>query len=183
MANNTDNKLITLAKRYSDAIMEIAKEKNELDNVFEDLKNVVSVYDYSKDMRNFLEHPAIAAKDKKELIQSIFEGKISNDTLNLLYTLLDKNKFYLIDTILYCYENSLNEAKNILKVDVISAIEIDEDLKENLKSKLEAKLHKSIALHYEINPDIIAGLVLKIKDKTIDGSMAHKLQSMQKQLA
>lgn len=183
MANNIDNKLIAVSKRYSDAILEIAKEKNELDNVFEDLKNVVSVYDYSKEMRDFLEHPAIAVKDKKELVHSVFDGKISVDTMNLLYTLLDKNKFKLVDTILYCYENSLNEAKNILKVEVISAVEIDNDLKENLKSKLEAKLKKTVAMDYQIRPEIIAGLILKIKDKTIDGSIAHKLQAMKKQLA
>ena len=180
---NIDNKLIATARRYSDAIIEIAKEKGELDNIYEDLKNIAAVYDYSNELRDFLSHPAIAHKDKKELIGSIFEGKISNDTLNLLYTLLDKNKFNLIDTILYCYESSLNEAKNILKVDVISAVEIDNDLKEKLKSKLESKLKKSVDLNYEIKTEIIAGLILKIKDKTIDGSMAYKLQTMKKQLA
>ncbi len=183
MTTNIDKRLISLSRRYSDAILDIAKEKNELDNVFSDLKNVVTVYDYSDEMREFLAHPAISHKDKKELIQSVFEGKISTVTLNLLYTLVDKNKFNLIDTILFCYENSLNEAKNILKVDVISAVEIDNDLKENLKLKLESKLKKSVALNYEIRPEIIAGLILKIKDKTIDGSMAHKLQAMKKQLA
>ena len=103
--------------------------------------------------------------------------------MNFLFTLVDRNKFNLIDTILYCYENSLNDAKNILKVNVISAVEIDNDLKENLKSKLETKLRKAVVLDYEIKPEIIAGLILKIKDKTIDGSMAHKLQEMKKQLA
>ena len=117
MTTNIDKRLISLSRRYSDAILDIAKEKNELDNVFSDLKNVVTVYDYSDEMREFLAHPAISHKDKKELIQSVFEGKISTVTLNLLYTLVDKNKFNLIDTILYCYENSLNEAKNILKSD------------------------------------------------------------------
>ena len=180
---NIDNKLISVAKRYSDAILEVAKERNELDAVFEDLKNAVNVYDYSEDLRAFLSHPAIPAKDKKELVKSVFEGKVADITMNFLFTLVDRNKFNLIDTILYCYENSLNDAKNILKVNVISAVEIDNDLKENLKSKLETKLRKVVVLDYEIKPEIIAGLILKIKDKTIDGSMAHKLQEMKKQLA
>lgn len=183
MAKNIDNKLIAVSKRYSDAILQIAAEKNELDSVFEDLKNIADVYDYSKEMRDFLGHPAIAVKDKKDLVSSVFEGKISTDTLNLLYTLVDKNKFNLVDTILSCYENSLCEAKNILKVDVISAVEVDDDLKENLKIKLESKLKKTVSLNYEIRPEILAGLILKIKDKTIDGSMASKLKSMRKQLA
>ena len=148
MTTNIDKRLISLSRRYSDAILDIAKEKNELDNVFSDLKNVVTVYDYSDEMREFLAHPAISHKDKKELIQSVFEGKISTVTLNLLYTLVDKNKFNLIDTILFCYENSLNEAKNILKVDVISAVEIDNDLKENLKLKLNVTDDHHVVKHF-----------------------------------
>ena len=103
--------------------------------------------------------------------------------LNLVYILVERNKFSLIDTILYCFEKGLDEAKNILRVEVVSAVEVDEDLKENLKNKLENRLKKSIVLDYSINPEIIAGMILKIQDKTIDGSMARKLESLQRKLA
>ena len=56
-------------------------------------------------------------------------------------------------------------------------------MKENLKNKLENRLKKSIVLDYSINPEIIAGMILKIQDKTIDGSMARKLESLQRKLA
>ena len=84
---------------------------------------------------------------------------------------------------MYCYEKGLDAAKNILRVEVVSAVEVDEDLRENLKTKLESKLNKSIVLDYSINPDIIAGIILKIQDKTIDGSLAHRLESLQRKLA
>lgn len=178
-----DNKLILAAKRYAEAILEIAKSKNELDKVFEDFSTVTNVYDENEEFRNFINHPAIPAADKKDAVKQIFEGKISEDTLNLLNILIEKNKYSLIDTIAYCYELLLDEVKNILKVDVISAVEMDDDLKESLKNKLESKLQKTVKLDYEIKPEIIAGVILKIKDKTIDGSLAHKLDSLQRQLA
>lgn len=182
-AKNIDNKLIAPAKRYADAILEIAKSKNELDKFHEDIQTVAEVYDTSDVFKSFMTHPVIPASEKKDAVKNIFEGKISPDVLNLVYILIERNKFALIETILYCYEKGLDEAKNILRVEVVSAVEVDEDLRENLKNKLENRLNKSVILDYTINPDIIAGLILKIQDKTIDGSMAHKLESLQRKLA
>ena len=116
------------------------------------------------------------------MVKNVFEGKINKDVLNLLFILLEKNKINLIPAVLYCFEESLDKAKNILKVGVVSAVEIDDDLKAKLREKLESKLKKSVKFDFEINPDIIAGLILKINDKTIDGSMAAKLEGFKKLL-
>ena len=177
-----DNKLIPLAQRYSDALIEVAKNRNELDSVYTDLKTAAESLESVKEMADFLSHPVIPLFEKKEMVKNVFEGKINNDVLNLLFILLEKNKINLIPAVLYCFEESLDKAKNILKVGVVSAVEIDEDLKQKLKDKLENKLKKSIKFEFDINPDIIAGLVLKIQDKTIDGSMAAKLEGFKKTL-
>lgn len=179
---NTDNKLIPLAKRYSEALTEVAKNKNELDTVWADLQTVEESMTSVKEMANFLSHPVIPVFEKKDMVKSVFEGKINNDVLNLLYILLEKNKINLLSTILYCFEESMDEAKNILKVGVVSAAEIDEDLKHKLQEKLESKLNKSVKFDFETKPEIIAGVVLKIQDKVIDGSMAAKLEGFKKAL-
>lgn len=180
--NNIDNKLIPVAKRYSDALIEVAGNKNEIDDVYSDLSTIVSAIDSVKEMKDFLSHPIIPQSEKKDVIQSVFEGKIKQDTLNLLNILVEKNKISLVNTILYCFEESMDEAKNVLKVSVVSAVEVDEDLKNKLKEKLENKLQKHVKFEFAINPDIIAGLVLKINDKTIDGSMAAMLEGFKKSI-
>lgn len=176
----TDNKLIPLAKRYSDAIVSVALERNETDDVFADMANVSDSLNLVPKMREFLAHPVIPFAEKKDMIDSVFKGRLKECTMNLLYVLLEKNRINLLDTIRYCYENSANEAKNILKVGVVSAIEVDEDLKQRLKERLESKLNKTVQFEFEINPEIIAGLVLKIQDKTIDGSMSSKIEGFKK---
>lgn len=175
-----DNKLIPLAKRYSDALIDVAQSKNELDDVYSDLQTVSEALNSVDELNSFLSHPVIPLYEKKDMVKSVFEGKIKEDTLNLLFILLEKNKINLINTILYCFEESMDEAKNILKVSVISAVEVDEDLKQKLKEKLENKLNKAVKFEFELNPEIIAGLVLKIQDKVIDGSMAAKLEGFKK---
>lgn len=177
---NIDNKLIPLAKRYSDALSQVAKERNELDAVYEDLKTVTESLNAVGVMKNFLSHPVIPFNEKEDLINAVFQGRIKECSLNLLFILLEKNKINLIDTIQYCYEESMDDAQNVLKIGVVSAVEVDEDLKAKLKEKLEKKLQKNVKFDFEINPDIIAGLVLKIQDKIVDGSMAAKLQGFKK---
>lgn len=179
---NVDNKLIPVAKRYSDAILETAKENDILDMIFNDLTTVCESLDSVGELKSFLSHPVISFNEKKEMVTAIFSGRVNNLVLNLLYILLESNKIALIDTILYCYQQSLDEAKNILTVGVVSAVKIDKDLKEKLQQKLEEKFHKNVKFDFNTNSDIIAGLILKIKDKTIDGSVASKIEAFKKTL-
>ena len=160
--------------------MSVAQDRNEIDDVYADLTNVSESLSLVKKMREFLTHPVIPVSEKKDMIGSIYRGRVKTSTLNLLFILLEKNRLNLVETIRHCYETSMDDAKNAIKVDVVSAVEIDEDLKEKLKAKLESKLNKSIKLEFEINPEILAGLVLKIQDKTIDGSMLAKLNGFKK---
>ena len=177
-----DNKQLPLAKRYSDAIISVAQDRNEVDEVFADIKNVSDCLNLVEKMKTFLVHPVIPVSEKKDMISSIFNGKIKKSSLNLLLILLEKNRINILDTIKYCYEEAMDEAKNVVKVGVVSAVEIDEDLKNKLQNKLEKKLNKSVKFDFEINPEIIAGLVLKIQDKTIDGSLAARLEGFKKTL-
>ena len=94
-AKNIDNKLIAPAKRYADAILEIAKSKNELDKFHEDIKTVCDAYDSSEEFKNFMNHPIIPASEKKDAVKNIFDGKIAPDVLNLVYILVERNKFYI----------------------------------------------------------------------------------------
>lgn len=178
--NNIDNKLIPIANRYSEALLHVAREKDSLDSVREDLNTVVESLNSVKEMKDFLCHPVIPQNEKKDMVRSVFSGRIGEDVLNFVMILVEKNKIGWIDTILYCYESALDESRNILKVDVVSAVEIDKDLKDKLKDKLENKLNKTVKFQFDIRPSIIAGLILKIKDKTIDGSLASKLQWFKK---
>ena len=156
-----DNKLLPLAKRYSDAIIAVAKDRGEIDEVFTDLNTVSESLGMVTKMRDFLMHPVIPFSEKKDMIKSVFQGRIKASTLSFMFILTEKNRLNLLDTIKYCYEESMDEAKNIVKVDVVSAVEIDGDLKQSLKERL-------------------AGLILKIQDKTIDGSMAAKIEGFKK---
>ena len=177
-----ENKLISIAERYSDAIIEVAKDKDELDKTLDDLKTINSSLAECPELKMFLEHPTLPNKDKKDTLQGILKDKISNSVLNFLMLLIDKNRLFAFNSIVSAYEKSLNKIRNISIAKVTTAVEIDEDTKNKLKAKLEELFKKEIKLELMKDTEIIAGMVVEVEEKTIDGSIRTKIDSMKKQL-
>ena len=72
--------------------------------------------------------------------------------------------------------------KNIVRVDVISAFELSDDKKNYVNERLAEKLDKNIITNWQIDENIIAGLVFNINDLVIDNSVRHKLEKLSKEI-
>ena len=168
------------AKRYSDALLELSQDS---DKIRKELEEIVDTLSSSQDLKDFMSNPVISIEDKKSVIEKIFAGKIDKTLLNFLKLLVYKDRFNLIDEILESYSKDVDKQKNIQKVSVISAIELDEELKSKLINKLAQKLNKNIELETQLDKDIIAGLVIKTEDNVIDMSLKHKFEEMKKEIA
>lgn len=179
---NIDVKQIRIAKRYADALVSSAMDSDLLQKAFEDLKLVESTIQTSGELKDFLENPVITHNDKKDVISQVFKSSISEVALNFLLLLVDNNRFNLFDSAVIEYSNKLDEINNIVKVSVVSAIELNEDMKNKIIQKLEQKVSKKVVANYELKPEIIAGLVIEINGKTLDTSLKTKLNNLKKQL-
>jgi F-type H+-transporting ATPase subunit delta len=76
----------------------------------------------------------------------------------------------------------LNKKRNISIAEVITAVEIDENTVQKLKYKLEEVFNCTVEITHSVDSEIIAGMIVKIGDKTIDGSIKTKFENMKKQL-
>lgn len=179
---NIDVKQIRIAKRYSEALFETALETNELQKVCDELGFIQETLLASVDLKEFLENPVITNADKKDVINKIFTGKVCTIVLNFLILLVDNSRFNIFDSVLSEYLNRMDKVNNIVKAKVVSAVELEEVAKTRLIEKLERKISKKVVANYEIKPEIIAGLIIEINDKTIDTSLKTKLNSIKKQL-
>jgi F-type H+-transporting ATPase subunit delta len=176
------NKLIIVAKRYSSALMKLASNDSELNGIYENLVLVYETIDASYELKTFISHPSFSKPSKKEILAEIFSGKISKDILNFLYILLDRNRIFALGAIINSLKDSMNKKYNILVIRAISAVELSDEMKAKLKSKLEAIYQKQINLAATVDENLLAGMVLKIGDKTIDGSVKTRLDSMKRAL-
>lgn len=176
MKKNIDIKNIKAAKRYAIALSQSANEN--IDEIADNLALVDEVIFKNNEFKSFFSHPAISCFDKKETIRQTFENKINEKSLNFIYTLLDEGRFSIFETIFDLFQKQKDIIKNTQRVDVISAIELDDNQKERLKEKLSSKLQKQVILNFESDKNILGGLVIKFEDKVVDLSLKTKFEKI-----
>lgn len=177
-----DLKQIKIAKKYAEALLSIATDNGQVRDVFNELKSIETILIQSKDLTEFLSNPVISIADKLDVVNQIFNTNFSQTVINFLKLLVENSRFNIFNEVLSVYSDKLDELDNITKVKVVSAIEINDFIKARLIEKLEYKLSKKVVIDYRINPEIIAGLIIEVNDKTIDTSIKTKLNSIKKQL-
>ncbi len=179
---SNDKKYLT-AKRYAQALIDIANdEKISYIALSTDLAVVLSVLKNSKEVFDVLTNPLVNISDKEAIVEKIFERDIDLIVINFLKLLINKNRFDLIYEIIDVYNLLLDEVNKIARVEIISAVELDDTEKLKISDKLKDKLQQEISIKYEIDKSIIAGLIVKYGDKVADMSLAHKLDEYKVEL-
>lgn len=173
--NNDKNKLT--AKRYAEALIELSKDGKLSDTeVSTDLANVQKILSSSKDLYKTLTNPLISSEDKEYIVEKSFEKDTTVLIKDFLKILIEKDRFNLIYDIIHEYSLLLDKKKGIARIEVISAVELNDMEQGDIQAKLAAKLKKQIVIKYKTDKSVIAGLVIKMGDDIIDMSVAHKLE-------
>ncbi len=177
--NNTNNQLI--ATRYAKSLIGLANEGGLNYGVLhQNLQNVKEILSLTSELYDTLCNPVISINDKEDLIGCIFANDTDETIRNFLKLLVKENRFNLIYEIIKIYDNMLDKINNISKVEVLSAIELDDNLKEQIKNKLGEILKKEIIVNYNTDKSIMAGLVYKMGDNIFDTSLKGKLDKFKK---
>lgn len=174
--------LSIILDRYAVAMLELAEKHDILDIVNGDLALIKEIVQSNSELREFIEHPLISNKDKKDALKQIFKEHISEYTMNLIKLLADKNRLFILQYLWECYNKLLCRKRNIDTAEVITAVPIDKHTVNRIKEKLENMFNKQIKIEPRVDEEIIAGMIVKIDDKVIDGSIRTKFDNMKKQL-
>lgn len=169
------------AKRYSQAIFEIAKERNEFDEWQENLRQVSALAEDSEFV-SVMENPKFPV-DKKLKLLNVQLKDISTMALNLAYILTSKGKFDLITDIYIDYQKILDSYRGIEQAEIITAVPFDEKEKQHLAERLSTITGKKIVMTMQVDPDIIGGVIAKVGEKIIDGSTKSQLLAMKNEIA
>ena len=170
----------TSARRYSQAVFEIALETKKLAKWQSDLKKIVSVV-RDATLMAFLESPKFHFDDKSRLLSERLEG-INLLALNLVLLLVAKRRLDIIGDIADEYQRLLNSYRGIEPAEVITAIPLDDEDKQKLVEHLGAIVDKKVVLKSETDPGIIGGIIARIDGKLLDGSTRSKLMALKKEL-
>ena len=173
---------LQLALKYATAIFEIAKEEDKLVAYGEELSMVSEKLFGISQARSFFQNPQIQNEAKKELLTKCFKGELSKVVFNFLLLLVDKRRIGIFEAIEEEYRKLSNRERGIIIADVTTVRGMNRKQQEQLQKKLAAITNKKVQLRLHEDEKILGGVIVKIGDKRIDGSVAGRLESMRQQL-
>lgn len=173
---------LQLAKKYAAAMFELAQEENKLKLYGEQLEEIRQLFKSQPLLKAYMGNPQVQSAEKKELLNKVFGDDVDEIVRNFMLLLVDKHRITLIEEIVGKYQALSNEAQNIIIAHVTTAATMSEQQKNALTAKLEAITDKHIKLKTYVDKSIIGGIVVKMGDKLIDGSVTTKIKSLEKQL-
>jgi len=171
-----------VARRYAHAMFELALEGDMLDSLESDLKGVLEIVEGNPELQRIIYHPQVTSKDKKELVGNIFSEHISAVAKNSLFFLIDRRRESFLGDIVAAFILLANQHRNIVEVHVTSAVEMNEKEQKNLAKVLDKLAGKKVQPEYAVDPSLIGGVVVRIGDRVIDGSVKTRLATLRDRL-
>ena len=165
------------ARRYAQAVFRIAQENEQLDEWADDL-NLLADAAANQDVTVLLNSPQIPQARKIEIVDRLLGDSVGPLAKNLLGLLATRSVTTVVVSIRDEYETLLNSLRGIERAEVTTAIELDDEQKSTVASILEAIVGKQIQVSTYVEPDIIGGLIARVNDQVIDGSIRARLRNM-----
>lgn len=172
----------SVAKRYAQALLELCDSNSiSKETILKELNDINESIKGSDELSRFMQAPSISKDDKKNIINKIFKN-INKVTKNFLLYLIEKDRFNILETILYEFQAELNKSNNFVQIEIVSAVDISSAKRNSIKERLSKKLNKQVDVEWSVDTDIIGGLIFIIDDSIIDTSIKSKLQSISRNI-
>ena len=172
-----------IANRYAEALFELSEEENTTKEIHNELKNILDILKNNKDLDNVLKSPLVAKDEKIQLIEVLFNNKINNNLKNFLKLLVEKGRISSLKSIELTFKELLNEKHNIIEGTVISAIALNNEKIKKLEEKLSKKYNKNVTLENKVDEGILGGVLIRLGNTQIDGSVKTRLDNIKDQLS
>lgn len=172
-----------IANRYAEALFQLSEDENITKEIYNELHNVVETVKNNKDLDNVLKSPLVGKIEKVKLIESLFNNKINNNLKNFLKILVEKGRISSLKSIELTFKQLLNDKNNIIEGTVISAIPLTDEKVKELEGKLSKKYNKNVTLENKVDQSILGGVLVRLGNTQIDGSVKTRLDNIKDQLS
>ena len=164
--------------KYANALYDFAEASNAIQSVYTDINNISDLLTTSPELLELLDSPVIYPTRKKELIDKLFRGKLSDVTIRYLHFLVDKHREMHLKYIAITFFRIYREKMGITRVEFVSALEVSESFKGTIRKELEKSISGELELVFQTKSDLIGGFTLALNDSLLDASVATKLRRL-----
>ena len=167
-----------VAKRYADALFQLANDKNKVDVFLDELQTVKKVFEQNEEVVQFLNHPRVREAEKMELIDQSFQA-CDKDVLHTIKLLVERHRLQAIGSIVDEFVRLHHEANNVAAAVIYSVRTLSDEEKTQVEAALKKQLNKQqIILTNELDASLLGGLRIRIGNTIYDGSISGKLNRL-----
>lgn len=167
---------------YAAAIHELAKAEGDLARVEGELAAIARAIDGSADLRSTLTDPALPLDRKRAVIDDLVGGRASRTTMTAISMLVGLSRVGELGEIakLLSERSAASVGKKL--AEVRSAVELDDATVQRLAAALEKQTGTPVEVRTVVDPSIVGGIVTRVGDTVIDGSVRSQLESLRQAL-
>lgn len=168
----------TIARNYAEAVLELARKANDLHGWGEMLDNIANAMESDRRLRVFLESPRVSAQQKSEIFQKAYGAVLPRTFVRFLQALVHNRRQMLIPEIAHEYRDLVDQVEGRVHASVTVAREADEADRQVIAKSLSTAIGKDVVPHFHVNPAILGGVVVRVGDTVLDGSVRRRLSTL-----
>ncbi len=172
-----------IARRYAKALILIGKEDGHFEKYRNELNEFVALLDRERQLENAICNPLYISKNRRNVLQLVLEkANLSRAVTSFLLLLFDKGRIQFLRDIRTHYNIMADELKGIVRAQLTSATVLPDETLDKIRTALSKMTGKQVLLETQHDPSLIGGVVTKIGDLVLDGSIRTQLQNMRESL-
>ena len=177
--SSDDPMMASMAGRYAVALFELAKDQRQLEQVGSDLTAFQTMLDGSADLRRLVLSPVITAEDQAKALAAILaKAEISGLTANFFKLIARNRRLFAVADIMKAFVALVARERGEVSADVASAHALSAEQLQLLSDTLRTSIGKNVRIDTRVDPNLLAGLVVKIGSRMIDSSLRTKLNNL-----
>ena len=171
-----------IASVYARSLFEVGKDNDKLDVLHDQLGQFADEMDGNRELQVFFFSPYFSSAEKRDGITKVIENG-DEHFVRFLELLAERHRMPAIFRIRREVDRLWAEENQLLPVTITSAVELDKDTLKGIADKIEENTGRTVDLTTKVDPNVIGGLVMRVGNMVMDGSIRARLERLRKQVA
>ena len=176
-------KNLSIARRYAKALMLIGKEDGQAEAYRKEMESLSELLERENELERVISNPLYDVVRRRRVLEIVIEKlDLSKVMTSFLMLLFDKGRISFLEIINDYYQRLADELKGVARAELISASALSTGTVEKIRKSLSDMTGKDVTLDIKQDPSIIGGVVTRIGDLVLDGSIKTQLLNMKESL-
>jgi F-type H+-transporting ATPase subunit delta len=168
----------TIARNYAEALLELAKRARDLRGWGTLIHSIADAMGRDATLRAFLETPRIDASTKNAVLRKALADRAPSKFVRFIEAVVSRRRQMLIPEIAQQYADLVDQVENRMHANVTVAREADEKTRKLIAERLSKVFAKTVVPHLTVDERILGGLVVRVGDTVMDGSVRRRLGAL-----